>query len=343
MFWLLLGCFGGGGQALEEGEWLLSGSRGHGFLQVSGPDCQLALWSDGLQTAGDSVSCTSNKESDGQVGLSFTVEMGAGSAFAYGVLSADRKRLRLPLGSRDGDFVWTLDVREGAAADADLESERASSNESLAQAQALWKDSVFRLKSGERLVGELFLPDEGAAQIQLYAPEWMTPSRVPATLAEKGPDLWMSFELMPSLDGEQGLVLLNRPTNTLVFPMSEQPTPGEIRLSLEQGDVSAEERAAAIELALAEGADREAGVGRQFLRLVHSDLVAAGCPSWEQFRSQRAEDLLQWKGYSLTAQKEGDRCSLLVEPRPIQHGRRVAFRVAHDGEIRVAPRPLSVE
>ena len=48
----------------------------------------------------------------------------------------------------------------------------------------------------------------------------------------EGPDLWLSFEVMPSFDGELGLLIVNRPRNRAVVPISGIPLPGEIRMRM---------------------------------------------------------------------------------------------------------------
>jgi len=344
MWWILMGCMGASPeQALEEGRWTLSGEEVYGFLQVDAGSCEMALWAEGFHTEKGATPCLTTVEKDGNVGVSFSMEMGAGTAQAYGELSAEKSELRLPLGSRNGDFEIALRVEKGAPDEERLAKTQQASEESLLRSRELWDESVFRLVRDERLVGELFLPDRGQAQIQLYAPEWMTSSRVPVVLAEKGPDLWLTFEVMPSLEGEQGLLIVNRPTNGAVFPIGEEPVPGEIRLALQRGRVEESQRSQHIDEALKEGVAREKAVIRPQIEQLYEDLIALECPSWEVLETTASFEKRMLHGYRAVSTKKEGACRLSVEPQVVQHGRRMSFRVESEGQIQEVMRSIFFE
>ena len=342
MWWILLGCLSNPAkQALEEGVWTLSGDQLYGFVRVGSSSCDMELWGDGFHTADGTTPCLTSREEAGKTGVSFALDMGAGGAQAYGEFSPDMTEMRVPLGSREGDFEAILEVQASVPDPLELAAARELSEQTLSVSQGMWSASVFRLMQDGRLVGELFLPDEGLSQIQLYAPEWMTPSRVPVSLVEKGPDLWISFEVMPSLEGELGLLIVNRPSNGVVFPISDRPLPGEIRLELTGGKVNESERSALIDRALDIAVEREIRLARPKVEQAHTLLESKGCPPWEDVAPSLSKQMLY--GYKLASSKTGEGCRLAVEPTSVQHGRRVSFRMESGGEVHHVIRSIFLE
>jgi hypothetical protein len=339
MWWILLACMRAPPQqVLEEGEWTLLGDDVYGVIRVEADSCDMEIWGDGFHAANGASPCLTTEEEGGHVGVSFALEMGAGGAQAYGELSPDLSRMRVPLGSREGDFEAVMDLRAAKPDPLKLSMAREASEKSLLASKNLWNESVFRLVQDEALVGELFLPDEGEAQIQLYAPEWMTRSRVPVSLVERGPDLWLSFEVMPSFDGELGLLIVNRPSNRAVVPISGIPLPGEIRMRMTGGPVEQSERALRIEQASSIAVERELQVVGPKVEQVHELLESMGCPLWETVDASLGPEKQALYGYRLASIKSGESCRLTVEPKVVQHGRRVAFRVDSGGGVEHAVR-----
>jgi hypothetical protein len=340
MLWLLLACRGGlPAQALEQGEWTLQGEEVMGILQVVGKECNLGLWGPTYRTGEAAVGCQSFAEGD-RIELLFYLEFGAGSASASAWTTREMKALTLPLGSRPGEHEIRLRLTPQLPSSTLLNAAMKRSAEGFAASKAMWDRSVFRIEDRGRLVGELFLPAERSAEIQLYGPGWMTRGRVKATLAEKGPDLWLSFEIMPSLDAESGLLLVNRATNQAVLPLSNRPLPGELSLQLKDGPVHPEERAAAEHAALAEGLEKEKGVMEAVAKWAQSQAKQKGCPTWAAMEEQEPELALSLRGYAVSTQKEEEDCVLRLDPRPIQHGRRLSIRVSGDGLVEAVERAL---
>jgi len=340
MLWMLLACrMGTPTQALPEGEWALQGEELVGLLQVVGDRCWIGLWGPGFRTGETTVDCWSIVE-DERIALSFSLEMGAGSASASAWTTPNLQRLVLPLGSRSGEHELNLTLVPGLPASPALNAAMARSETTLRASQALWERSVFRLEESGVLVGEVYLPAGAPPELQLYSKRWMTRGRVKATLVEKGPDLWLSFDLMPSLEAESGLLILNRATNQAVLPLSDRPIPGEQHFSLVDGPVSDEERASAIEIGMAHALQMERSVVEPIAQVVFSQALAQDCPAWAELETRDSSWALVLKGYAVSTHKDGPRCTLQIEPRPVQLGRRLGIRCSEEGLESVA-RPLA--
>jgi hypothetical protein len=339
MLWMLLACrIGTPAQAIPAGEWTLQGPDLAGILQVVENRCWIGLWGPGFRTGETAVDCWSIVE-DERIVLGFSLEMGAGSASASAWTTPDLQQLVLPLGSRPGEHELNLTLTPGLPASPALNAAKARSEATLRASQALWERSVFRLEESGVLVGEVYLPAGGPPELQLYSKRWMTRGRVKASLVEKGPDLWLSFDLMPSLESESGLLILNRATNKAVLPLSDRPTPGEQHFSMVDGLVSAEERESAVETGMAEALKMERSVVEPIAQAVFSQAVAQGCPAWAELETLDSSWGLILKGYAVSTHREGSRCELRFEPRPIQLGRRLGIR--RDGEgLESVARPL---
>ena len=338
MMALLLACSAGPNtQAMPSGEWILEGSGYTGSLEVREDACSIELWGPTLQAGADEVPCQSVREEEGY-SLYFGIEMGAGEAAAYAKIDSGLERMTLPLGSRTGDFEHHLTLRAGELQDERREAARRKAAAGLEKSRKMWEESVFQLQDGGVLVGELFFPSERPPEVQLYSAIWMTRGRVPAKLVERGPDLWLSFEIMPSLQSEEGLALVNRAENRVVFPMGEAPVPGEIVLALEPGAVTEAERRAAIDLALEKSLEIEQSLTVPVIDALWARLEDEGCRSWEAMASETPEWGIAMQGYAVDVLQSPEGCRLQVEPRPPQHGRSLAFRAESGGEVQSVQR-----
>lgn len=339
MLWLLLACWGGKAtQALPDGDWALQGDDVVGLLQVIDDDCWIGLWGTGFRTGETVAGCQSFLEA-GRIELLFSLELGAGDASASAWTTPEMERLVLPLGSRPGEHELSLTIRPQMPSSPLLSAAQKNASATLAASKRLWSHSVFRLEESGELVGEVFLPSGGPPELQLYSSRWMTRGRVKATLVEKGPDLWLSFDLMPSLKEESGLLILNRATNKGVLPLFESPVPGEQSFVLVDRPVSAEEREVAIASSMESALLMEKAVTERLAQESFDRAVAMDCPSWTEIEEQQSGLAFGFEGYAVSTQKEGEDCVLSLEPRPVQLGRRLAIRVRSEGLESVA-RPL---
>lgn len=340
MLWLLLACGGGRAtQVLPDGEWSLHGEDIIGLLKVADERCSIGLWGPGFRTGEGAVDCQSFSDA-GRIELLFSLELGAGTAIASAWTTPEMEHLVLPLGSRPGEHELSLTVDPQMPASSVVNTAMKSSATTLSASQVLWSHSVFRLEESGELVGEVFLPSGGPPELQLYSSRWMTRGRVKAALAEKGPDLWLSFDIMPALKAESGLLILNRATNRGVLPLSESPVPGEQSFELVDGTVSVQEREAAIASGMDAALLMEGAVMERLAQESFERAVAMNCPPWAQIEDHESSLAFGFEGYAVSTQKEGDDCVLSLEPRPIQLGRRLAIRVRPEGVESVA-RPLS--
>jgi len=340
MLLLLLACGGTSPtHALDPGEWTLQGEAVSGILQVVGDRCFIGIWGPSFRTGETEVECHSFREGE-RITLDFGLEFGAGAATATAWTTPEMEQLTLPLGSREGEYELVLRLTEQLPSSEVLNNAIKNAAEGLAASKSMWDRSVFRIVDDTRLVGELYLPTERPPEIQLYSPWWMTRGRVKATLTEKGPDLWLSFEIMPSLDAESGLVIINRATNQLVLPIADRPLPGEMRFQLEEGEVTQEMRDAAVASALREGLERERVVMEPLAKKTQRLAQSRNCPPWSVLQELEPEIATHWKGYSVRSEKEGGNCAIKMDARPAQQGRSLSIRVNKDGVVESTNRPF---
>jgi hypothetical protein len=230
----------------------------------------------------------------------------------------------MPLGAREGEFELRFEMTPGAL----LEPERAGFADqaelSLLASEDAWAAGRFRLQSRERLVGEIHFQGDKLPVLALYDPSWMTSGLVPASeVMLDGPDWVLRVPIMPSLDGELGMLRINRVLSRMVVPFGPEPTPVDRVLALVPGSVTQQERDAAVQAAWTEGGRREQELVPALLAQAYAEKP---CPL------PLAEDsaaLLQ--GYSLTASPLTQGCEILVEPTQVQHGRRLSARVGPEG------------
>ncbi len=280
----------------------------------------MGLWGPAWGTAGV-VACSVTVDERGRW-LSFPFETGLGEG--TGVLEWTDEGARLPLGSRDGEHDMVLTRTLGALGAAARREASDSASERIGVWQAAWSSGVFRLQVDERLVGEVQFEGAGQVSVATYDAHWMTEGLVRAALAPHGPDLALQFPVMPALQEEDGLLLVNVPTGQVVVPAAAEPTPLDRWLALVPGTVGDEEAVMATRAATDAGLARE----REVLEALLPGLAAsadAACVG----DGGRPELL---PGYTVRGEPTESGCALVVEPEPVQHGRRMAVRVQSDGQ-----------
>ncbi len=261
--------------------------------------------------------------------LHFPLRTAVGEAEA--VLRVQGASALLPLGARPGEHEVALRIGPAGA----LPPVDAGPTEArLADLAAAWGLGRFRLlapgagpDATEGLVGEVLLQGELPPLVAVYDGLWLSPGPVPvpALREDQGGDMVLGFPVEPALQGEQGLLRVNVPTQTVTVPLGPTPDPQERQLILAPGEVSDEERAIA-----RARARRAADLAEQaWLEEVGPRLAAAlqapeggGCRPLDSLGPDWG---LVTAGYELTTTvaPEGAGCVLWIEPVVEQHRRRL--------------------
>ena len=130
---------------------------------------------------------------------------------------------------------------------------------------------------------------------------------------------------------------MNRPTNGAVVPLGLVPSPAELTYGLVPGTVAEEERREAQALASMAAGQREMNVGLMLA-------VALGEQANDVFFRAEGDDCPafgdldgDWEallvGYEVLIERVPLGCAVRIEPTRVQHGRRLAARVAPDGSV----------
>ena len=296
------------GAGLPEGTWALTGAGASGWLEVGPEGCRAALFGETWDTEG-LTSCTDL--GDGWLRLRF--RSGAGEGQVTGRF--DGERLLVELGPREGEFGVVLAATSGVIDEVALAEAMAASDALIAADREAWEAGWFRIQVGDVLVGELELSSDREIWLSLYDPSWMTSGPVQARVYEEGAELVLLFPVMPSLQGDEGVVRLNRPLKLLVVPVAAKPDPDDRVLGLVPGQVTTEEREARRAWALEEGGRKETETLLPLLQV-----LAESCeltPEWE----------LLLTGYRTTLSRDEQGCLVQADPEPVQHGRRLSAEV----------------
>lgn len=317
----------------ERGAWILDGPELRGTLS-SEDGCRIALWGPTFTTGEEPVRCEAVREESGELWLFFELISGAGAGDAAALLAGDT--LTLPLGARPGELELHLTRSPGTLEASELSRLAAEAKARVDAENTAWIQGYFRLLDGERLVGELSVPADGVSEIAVYDALWMTAGVEDATRAQEGPDLLFTFPIMPSLNGELGLLRLNRLTREVVIPLGPDPHPADRHLRAEAGRVSEEERGEAMKRALDEGAARELRVSPELARQLAIEAADGGC---EPDIALEERWTLPLRGYRVTVRQGEAGCEVLIAPQVVQHGRRVKARIGPEGvrELVVMP------
>ncbi len=338
MLWLTglvgLGC--GTPPVLPRETWTL---RGEGVLgQLTGEGgCHVGLWGPTWGTPGAApVPCRAEASEDG-VWLRFPFETASSEGEASLRVQLEVDAGLLPLGSRQGEHEVELVLSSGALPEAERARHAAETSSSLEAWRSAWQVGSFRIETEGRLVGEVRFRAGEPARVGFYDLSWMTDDVVDALQLDEGPDLILLFDAEPSLTGEPSVLRVNRPTNGAVVPLGLVPSPAELTYGLVPGAVTEEERAEARALAAMASGQREMEVG---LMLV----AALGEQANDVFFRAEGDDCPvvgdlegDWEallvGYEVLIERVPLGCAVRVEPTRVQHGRRLAARVAPNGSV----------
>ena len=72
-------------------------------------------------------------------------------------------------------------------------------------------------------------------------------------------------------------------------------------------------------------------------------LMSSGCREWSGLSAESPALGVALQGYSVDIRGSSEDCRLQVEPRPVQQGRRLAFRVEMDAPMEVVERKFFPE
>ena len=307
---------------LPQGSWVLQADQAHGQLVVDAEGCRIGIWSPELSTGGPGLRACSALYDEKATWIQVPFRSGSGEGQA--ALQWEGETLIMPLGARDGEFEVRLHMTPGVL----LESERLSFADQAEGSLLAWEDAWaagrFRLQSGETLVGEIHFQGEQLPVLALYDPSWMTSGLIPATeVLLDGPDWVLRLPIMPSLDGELGMLRINRVLARMVVPFGPEPTAVDRVLALVPGAVTQAERDTAVQAAWEEGGRREQDLVPALLAQAYAE---KSCPL-----PLPPDSAALLQGYSLTASPLAEGCEILVEPTQVQHGRRLSARIGPKG------------
>ncbi len=305
-----------------------------GFLEL-GTSCRIALAGPTWKTLSEEpVPCGVEVEGDAHW-LSFPFETAAGEGEASLRIQGEPPELVLPLGAREGEHDQGLTARRAPQSPGVLAQALATSSAEVDRWRAAWKAGVFRLRSGDDLVGGLQFRGEARPVVDLYDVSWMTSGPVEAMQLDQGPDLVLLFDAEPSFGEDPFVLRVNRPTNGAVVPLGVTPSPVERTYRLVPGTVSPEEREEARALATMGAGQRELTVSLQLAAglaeaLTDRWFLSEGdtCPALSEL-SEDWQALLV--GYRIEVVREERGCGVELEPVVVQHGRRLAARIGADG------------
>ncbi|MBL8614760.1 MAG: hypothetical protein JNM72_04025 [Deltaproteobacteria bacterium] len=262
--------------------------------------------------------------------LRFPLRFGIGAA--EGLLRIDEGRARLVLGYRPAEHDLDLRLEPGGAtAKVALGPAERTASAALDRWAAAWAGGRLRLVDGAGApVGDLAFFDDGAVLVDLYDPTWSTGGPAPAVRADEGGEILLTVPVEPALEGESALLLVNLAHHVVVVPSAPSPQAEDRWLRLEPGGPTPEERASHHAAATAAAIRAEqAWLSEALPRLAAAAESPLGCRPLSALGEEWG---LMLRGYELSFGEQAGRCEARVEPRPPQHGRRVAGR-AHAGGV----------
>ena len=318
---------------LPEGVWALEGEGVVGELRGDG--CTITLAGPGWSTAG-AVPCELVVEG-AETWLYAPVVSGFGEAVAAARLEDDR--LILPSAGLAG--ALSLTRAPGPADAARLTAALKGSQAAQAETALAWARGGFRLHDGAgQLVGALAFEPDGIVNVEVYDSLWMSPGPQRVRLGEDGPLLLLTFAVEPSVEGEEGLMRVNRLNGAVTIATGPKVSPGDRRLNLLGGDVSPEEREAARARAVEASLRQEEQALHALLPEIVGFVGALGCPAMPP------PSVRLWlPGYVIAGElvegagRDGEtECVVSVEPSPPQHQRRLSARATDGGPIELLRR-----
>ena len=324
---LFFACWGGAPELPVQGEWGLRGEGVVGHL-VARKECSIELHGRRFGTpGGEAVECSMTMDGE-EPWVTFPIVTGVGEGVGTMRLDVAGGAATLPLGSREGEWESSIELVAGGVGREALEEARGSSVRQLGEIARGWETGELLLKRGGAVVGELRMPGDGSVSLQLFDETWMTRGRVDAEVQFMGPDMFLSFAVMPALQGELGGLIVNRVLGEAVAPLGPEVTPVDRSFEVEAGRLEESERTRLVEVALAAGLERERAVTLRLARELFMESGAAAV-SLEQCTSLAVSE--EWierlSGYDLGFEPWEGECSLWLEPTISQHLRRVALRV----------------
>lgn len=326
---LWLACSRPGPPPPAVGTWGLEGADARGFLVLSARECRLGLWTPRLSTGGpDGARCVveAGPEANPAPRLVFPLRVGAGDATAAATWTAEG--LVLPLSARPGEAELRLRRVQPAPTDPERQALAQQQAAVMAASRDAWRAGRFVLEEGGQVVGELrFVADE-PTRVWVYDPTWLSDGEQLASQVEEGPDLLLSFPVMPSLRGELGMLRVQRLTGQAVVPLGAEPTPDDRVLTLRPGGLDEATRAARIAQAQAGALAVEDQLLSTLAPRLAQEAAAttppcAGLPDpgWE----------LALAGYALRLLPEPGGCVVELSPQPVQHLRRLSVLAGPEG------------
>ncbi len=325
---------------LEAGEWTFRGSGVVGHLSTLN-GCNIAIWGEAWGTLGEVMVPCSLRGGEDEVWVEFEIETSVGGGVGSLKTANSATWALLPLGSREREWEVQLQRSPGVLTEeeASESSARASSGR---EALALgWVNGGFLLSDATGQVGELLLRGDGLVEIEVYDERWMSNGRQVAEATSVGPDLYLSFPVMPAFTGELGGIIVNRVVGEAVVPLGVEVTPADRFLQLSAGKRTDTDRVDLIESASSAAAERERTVLHPMAIALYEEhistlvameteqLSAAACVGWVQSELWSLQ-LIGYEVSFLVGDSMG--CELWIEPAPVQHLRRLSIGIV-DGQI----------
>jgi len=347
------GCSPPADPGIGPGSWRLEGDSTLGQLILEEGRCEVGFWGvtdDGRAawgTGGPALRpCEVESELPGAdapgAWIYFPFRTGAGDGAAAGRLDPTEPTLTVPLSNHPAEGALTLTRTPGTLSEAERVARAAASEAAVLALQAGWAKGEGALMDGDRLVGEIYLGEQ--ASVAVYDEYWMTDGVVDATWRQDGAVMLLQFPVMPALQGEEGLLRVNPVTGEARVPLGSTPTDNDRRLRVALRGVSAEEASAAISAARESSIAREqaiaGGLAQQLAAEAMSDAGACRSPEtlpggWPVWLAGYEVRVARVTGESGTPV-----CEVVMEPDPIQHGRRMSIRARPDGVIEQVVRSL---
>ena|GEM_PF-1125105 len=325
---------------LEKGEWVLRGSGVVGHLSTM-DGCEIAIWGDRWGTSGDlPIQCSASGDRS-TTWIEFAIETSVGGGVGIIQTANDADWALLPLGSREGEWEVQLQKSVGSLTANEVSELASNSLRGREELAVGWSDGGLLLVDGNAPVGELVMRGDGVVEIEVYDEFWLTDGLQISETASVGPDLYLSFPVMPSFMGEMGGVIVNRVVGEVVVPLGESPTPTDRVLQLSTGRRSDEERTVLVERAKTSALERERSVLLPIALTLYEEHTSTLVESGSEH--QRAEACTGWVETELWALQligyevsflMGDTggCELWLEPAPVQHLRMLSIGII-DGQV----------
>ncbi len=321
---------------LPLGSWVLEGHGALGELRVEEKGALIGLWGDSWGTPAEAVPARIIPDEQGAIWLHFSFVTGTGEGEAVLQADPELQRAFLPLGARKGELELVLAMQAGTMEAQRRTRAQAQLAAGLAQRQQAWRDGRFRLLDEDgTLLGGLQLLPEKRANVEFFSAGLLTEGPVAAGRRSDGPDLLLQFAVQPSFDDEPGLLRLNLPTMRAVLPMASRPHPDDRWLGVSPGWFTEEERAERLTAARREALLQERSVLSRLAPALSAAALQArtaaedgACPGIEELGETWTTLLAD---YRVRLEATAGDCVVLLEPKTIQHGRRIALRATAAG------------